>query len=145
MIIDVTATTLSPGLVMSSRELAGIVERLAAALQLSDRDFELRLVRDVEIAQLNETFLGCPGPTNVLSFPAEPDETNPDFIGSIVLSVDAVLREADLYDQKPEEHLLRLLTHALLHLSGLDHGPEMEVMTEAVMENSRAILAVPVY
>lgn len=145
MIIDVTAATLSPGLAMSSRELAGALERLTAALRLSERDFELRLVRDAEIAELNETYLGCSGPTNVLSFPAEPDETNPDFIGSIVLSVDAVLREADLYDQKPEEHLLRLLTHALLHLSGLDHGPEMEIMTDAVMANSQAILAVPVY
>jgi len=44
-----------------------------------------------------------------------------------------VMREAFLYGQDPVAHLTRLLAHGFLHLSGLDHGPLMEALTEAAV------------
>ncbi len=86
--------------------------------------------------------MGCPGPTNVLSFPLEeelaeasaPDGPQTFQLGSLVLSVDAVRREAGLYGQDPREHCLRLLAHGLGHLAGYDHGPEMDTLCAAMLE-----------
>lgn len=78
--------------------------------------------------------MGGVGPTNVLSFPArESDHDARGRLGSIVISVDAVLREAFLYHQPPRDHFIRLLTHAVLHLAGFEHGEIMEDMTEDIV------------
>jgi probable rRNA maturation factor len=66
-------------------------------------------------------------------FGTEDGEQGP-YLGEIVLSVDTLAREVRLYGQEPREHQVRLLAHATLHLAGLDHGPEMEAMTEAVLD-----------
>ncbi|MGE4553020.1 MAG: rRNA maturation RNase YbeY [Desulfovibrionaceae bacterium] len=54
-------------------------------------------------------------------------------LGDIILDLDAVAREARLYGQPVRAHLVRLLAHALLHLAGWDHGPDMEARTEAAV------------
>lgn len=168
-----------PGFSLSRSELRPLMADILRALGLEDDSLTLRLVDDAEIARLNKAYLGCFGPTNVLSFPARnPDGEEPDFdpedlapccedpeewtenleeepapwddgedaepdredaeegtyLGEIALSVDTLAREARLYGQDPREHLIRLLVHATLHLTGLDHGPEMEALTEAALD-----------
>lgn len=117
---------LDPRLPLSRCELEALLERLMAALGLSG-DLTLALVDDGAMADLNRRHLGCSGPTNVLAFPGE-GEGN---LGEIALCPAVCLREARLYGQDPALHLARLLAHALLHLAGLDHGPEMEALTES--------------
>ncbi|MEA4856736.1 MAG: rRNA maturation RNase YbeY [Solidesulfovibrio sp.] len=121
-----------PGLPASRPELAALCRRLLRALDLEGRDFDLRVVGDAEMARLNRDYLGLPGPTNVLSFPAG-DPDRPDSLGEMALSLDTVAREAFLYGQDPAEHLARLLAHGFLHLAGLDHGPVMEALTDAAV------------
>lgn len=96
-------------------------------------EVELQLVGDAAIADFNQTFLACCGPTNILSFPAE----NPAEIHSLVLSVDTLRRECLLYNQTYEEHALRLIAHGFVHLTGLDHGPEMDILCEDIMNTIR--------
>jgi probable rRNA maturation factor len=60
-------------------------------------------------------------------------DADPAFLGSLVLSVDTLAREAFLYGQDPAAHLARLLAHGLLHLAGVPHGAEMEERTEAAL------------
>ncbi|WP_233248558.1 rRNA maturation RNase YbeY [Desulfonatronum sp. SC1] len=102
---------------------------------------EVRITSDRGIMDLHQRHLGGAGPTNVLSFPAEsPPTSEPDpnaVRGSIVISADAVLREAFLYGQDPRDHFIRLLTHALLHLADFDHGEIMDDLTEQVVEHLR--------
>jgi len=131
IIIGATAR-LNPTLPLSRSELSPLAQKALSALGLSDREFELTLVGDGEIARLNEKFLGCVGPTNVLSFP-EQGPAAPKKLGLVVLSVDAISREARLYGQDPRAHLVRLLCHGLLHLAGFSHGPEMDERTEAAV------------
>jgi len=50
--------------------LTRAMDAMCRAVGLEDASLELRLTGDAEIEQLNREFLGCPGPTNVLSFPA---------------------------------------------------------------------------
>ncbi len=103
--------------------------RRAAAVMLEaagvDGLVELCLVRDADSAALNARWLDCTGPTNVLAFPGDGPVR-----GSLVLSVDAVRREALLYGRDETEHCLRLLAHGLAHLAGYDHGPEMDRLCE---------------
>ena len=119
---------LNPALPLSRNELKPLVSRLLDVLGLGGASVEIRFVDDAEIARLNGEFLGMPGPTNVLSFPAD-DPDRPGYLGEIALSVDTLSREAALYGQQPHEHLARLLAHGFLHLAGYDHGAAMDEMT----------------
>lgn len=121
---------------VSRREISLMSEMLLDVLDLSSFDFELKIVNDAAIAVINEEFLGCVGPTNVLSFPFSetPDPEVNIFLGEIVLSVNTLARETRLYGQLPEEHTVRLLAHAMLHLAGYDHGQEMYSLTDKAVE-----------
>lgn len=118
-------------------------------------ELDLLLVRDADMAQLNQEHMGCPGPTNILSFPMEelssedlPNKPSPEStqdetpvpLGSLVLSVDALHRETLLYGQELQEHCLRLLAHGLGHLAGYDHSPEMDNLCAAMLDTGRAAL-----
>lgn len=123
----------APDLPAARPELAALCDALLDALDLTGREFDLQVAGDGEIAALNAAFMGLPGPTNILSFPAE-DPARPEYLGEMALSLDAVRREAFLYGQPPGLHMARLLAHGLLHLAGLDHGPLMESLTEIAAE-----------
>ncbi|OLN26908.1 Metal-dependent hydrolase YbeY, involved in rRNA and/or ribosome maturation and assembly [Desulfovibrio sp. DV] len=123
----------APDLPASRPELAALCEAIQEALDLTGREFDLQVAGDGAIEALNREFLGLPGPTNILSFPAE-DPDRPDYLGEMALSLDAVSREAFLYGQPPGLHMARLLAHGFLHLAGLDHGPLMESLTETAAE-----------
>jgi probable rRNA maturation factor len=119
-----------PVLPLSPSALQGILAVLRRSLHLEDRPFSLALVDDARMEALNEGFLGLVGPTNVLSFE---DDSRAEALGEVVLNVDAVMREARLYGQDPLEHMGRLLAHGLLHLAGLQHGPEMDEAVEGAL------------
>ena len=124
---------LNPVLGLSEAEARSLVERLLKALGLAGASVEVRFVDDAEIARLNGQFLGLPGPTNVLSFPAR-DAGRTGYLGEIALSVDTLAREAVLYGQDPAVHLARLLAHGLLHLAGYRHGREMDALTDTAVD-----------
>lgn len=127
-----------PEFPLSRLELEELCGVIMDSLDLADHTFELKLVDDGEVARLNHEFMGCVGPTNVLSFPAEDEgaegDGEDDSLGSLALSVDALSREADLYGQPPVAHLARLLAHGILHLAGYDHGDEMYDLTDAAVD-----------
>lgn len=148
-------TRLDPAFPLSRRELAGVMATILEALGLDGASLELSLVDDREMARLNAGFMGCPGPTNILSFPAadgQGDAAGPDsmpastpgampvadgggaYLGELALSVDTLAREAHLYGQRPLAHLARLLAHGILHLAGHDHGPTMDELTETAVD-----------
>lgn len=120
------AVPVDPRFPLSGPELMEIFEGLAAVFGLDDWEISLRIVDDREMAELNQSFMGCLGPTNVLSFPGG-DE---GWLGDLVLSAETLARESWLYNQDTHEYTVRLLAHGMLHLMGHDHGPEMESLTE---------------
>jgi len=122
-----------PRFPLSGPELMDIFEGLAQVFGLEDWEISLRIVDDREMAELNQTFMGCLGPTNVLSFPGN-DE---NWLGDLVLSTDTLVRESYFYNQDTYEYTVRLLAHGLLHLMGHDHGPEMEALTELAVATVR--------
>ena len=135
----------------SRRELARLLEAMAAEAGLPDAaSLELILLPDAAMEELNNTHMGCRGPTNVLSFPVrtegEPSSAaqaapsavaGGTHLGSLALSPDTFLRECLLYGQEKEEHCLRLLAHGMAHLLGYDHGLEMDSIAGAMVAAAR--------
>ncbi|WP_243546862.1 rRNA maturation RNase YbeY [Pseudodesulfovibrio tunisiensis] len=126
-------TWIDPEFPLSRNELPMVLDAILEMLDLEETAFTLKLVDDREIARLNREFLGCTGPTNILSFPADPDGEE-ESLGELALSVDTLARETRLYEQEPVVHLARLLAHGLLHLAGYDHGDEMYALTDAAVD-----------
>ncbi len=88
----------------------------------------LALVTDRECAILNREAMGSFGPTNILSFPG-----SSDMPAELALAPEMLLRESLLYGQDVAEHLVRLLSHGLMHVSGFDHGEAMSRAQDRVM------------
>lgn len=149
---------------LSRREIQELVSELLEVLEIRDAALDISFVDDAEITRLNRAFLGLDGPTNVLSFPpgefpsedpqrlaetyASSSETclpaTPElpegcrYLGMIALSLETLQREAALYGQAPLEHCFRLLAHGVLHLAGVEHGEEMERLTEKALSRLSA-------
>ena len=134
---------------VSGAELARVV---AAALQAvgapAPGSIGLILSNDAELAALNEAHLGIDGPTDVLSFPLEP---NPGFalppgvrphLGDIVVSVERATAQAAAgrggqtgdVRWSPSDELRLLVTHGVLHVCGLDHAEPAEEAAMRALE-----------
>lgn len=84
---------------------------------------EIVLTDDAEISALNRQFMGCQGPTNVLSFPGYGSE-----LSTLAVSLDCLAREARVFGLPLGAHLLRLIAHGVAHLAGFEHGRDMDEM-----------------
>lgn len=100
----------------------------------------IRLVDEVEGADLNRRFRNREGPTNVLSFPYEPlpGLTDCDLLGDLVICVPLAVREAAAQGKALEAHLAHLVVHGVLHLLGYDHetpeqATEMEGLESGIL------------
>lgn len=103
---------------------------------IAEAEVDVLLTRDAVMAGYNARFMGCTGPTNVLSFPAAPltpvnfvkknTAQNTRLAGSLIISVDTIRREAKMFSKSACEHTLCLLAHGLGHLAGYEHGQEMD-------------------
>jgi probable rRNA maturation factor len=82
------------------------------------------LTGDDAVAQLNKSFRGKEGPTNVLSFPASEHADN--HLGDVALAWGVVEREAADKRISVEDHLRHLIVHGFLHLQGYDHQDDDE-------------------
>lgn len=94
-----------------------LLERIASSL--SDKDVELILTRDEEMAQINEETREIAKSTDVLSFPYMEMPGAP--LGSIVISEDYVERGAETFGHSKDAERALLFIHGMLHILGYDH------------------------
>lgn len=98
----------------------------------STTQVSITFVDNARMAELNEEFRGCAGPTDVLSFEcdglddedgfadaASPDE--PFLLGDVIIAPDVAHQQCELYGTTFEQEITLLLCHGLLHLCGYDH------------------------
>ena len=85
--------------------------------------FSVAFIGDNRMKQLNELFRGKNTTTDVLSFPYEPDEFDPDKdnLGDVVISVEQAKKQAEENGLTLEGEIKQLILHGLLHLCGYDH------------------------
>ena len=85
-------------------------------------ELSIRISDTDEMTQLNQRFRDRPGPTNVLSFPADiPADIACELLGDIVICSPLVLKEAREQGKSPACHWAHLTVHGVLHLLGYDH------------------------
>ena len=87
---------------------------------LSDKDLEVLIVTDEEIAAINAQTRAKNTPTDVLSFPLE-DVPHTMILGTIVISIDHVVKLAKALGHTQDDECRLLFLHGLLHLLGYDH------------------------
>jgi probable rRNA maturation factor len=104
--IDVIGNALPPGRVEEA------VAYAAASAGIEEGHVAIEFVNAERIAELNVTWRGKVGPTDVLSFPVDEDDEDP-------------LGERELGDVFicPEytSDLVEAVVHGVLHLTGMDH------------------------
>ena len=89
----------------------------------------------VELAAINIVFVGerrmatlalrkgKKGATNVLAFAYR--ESSKEVMGDVFLCPSVVAREAKQYDRTAQEHLVALLIHGIVHLTGETHETDV--------------------
>ena len=87
-------------------------------------------VNDDKILEINNEYLGHDYYTDVITFDYDEDDV---VNGDIIISLDTVRTNAELFDKAYEDELYRVIIHGILHLCGLnDKGPgEREIMEKA--------------
>lgn len=100
-------------------------------------EVSVRLVDQDEMAQLNETYRGKKGATNVLTFPANlPAELHIPLLGDIVICAPLVAVEAAQQGKIENAHWAHMTIHGVLHLLGYDHIDEEDATTMEALESS---------
>jgi probable rRNA maturation factor len=107
------------GEAIEAEAAAELAQTVLAAEGVADGQLGIQFVGTDEIRALKRDHLGIDETTDVLAFPIDERDEVPDGLprqlGDVVICPQVV--GADWHDP---------LVHALLHLLGHDHGPEME-------------------
>jgi probable rRNA maturation factor len=107
------------------------IEKLSS--YITDNDFELIIVDNDTIKNINKEYRNIDKPTDVLSFPL--DISCPGMpIGSIIISSDKVIEGSKKFGHSIEDEFKLLLIHGLLHLIGYDHEVDNGEMREKEKE-----------
>ena len=101
-----------------------------------EKRFSVAFISDERMKQLNQTFRGKDATTDVLSFPYEADEFDPDKdnLGDIVISADQAKKQADENGLSLEFEIKQLILHGVLHLCGYDHETDSGEMNARELE-----------
>ena len=105
------------------------------------RDFSIAFVSDRRMKELNSFFRGKDSTTDVLSFPHESDEFDPDEskLGDIVISVEQAERQAEENGLTLESETKQLILHGVLHLCGYDHETDGGEMNKKELQLRRKL------
>ena len=100
--------------------------------EAAGRTFTVAFITDDRMKQLNEMFRGKDTTTDVLSFPHETDQFDPDnkTLGDIVISAEQAQKQAVENDLTLEAEIKQLILHGLLHLCGYDHETDSGEMNQ---------------
>ena len=112
------------------RDTSAWINAVAAGYGRKVGDVGYMFVDDEKILEVNREYLGHDYYTDVITFDYDEDDI---VSGDIVISLDTVRSNAELFGKTYEEEFYRVLIHGILHLCGInDKGPgEREIMEAA--------------
>ncbi len=122
---------------LDAKAFRPFVEQLAAATaETIGKTFSIAFISDDRMKQLNEMFRGNDATTDVLSFPHDADEFDPDKdnLGDIVISVEQAQKQASENGLTLDGEIKQLILHGLLHLCGYDHEKDSGEMNKRELE-----------
>ena len=104
------------------------VTNIVKKLNIEEAIFNIILVDEKEIHELNKTYRGVDRKTDVITFALEDNKTfkNPEIrvLGDIYLCIPVAYEQADIYNHSKVREVCFLATHGILHLLGYDHMNE---------------------
>ena len=106
--------------------LRSLASQTLSAEGVADSELSLSFVTEEEIAGLHERYMHEAGPTDVLSFPLDPDDVDEDgvrVLGDVVIAPSVAERNRP--DDRDAE-LRLLVVHGILHLLGHEHHEDEE-------------------
>ncbi|MDR2863145.1 MAG: rRNA maturation RNase YbeY [Puniceicoccales bacterium] len=97
-------------------------EWTAGGRRIFPGELSVAFLDDAAMCRLHADFLGDPSPTDVISFPGEPEDdgTGEPFAGELCVCVAQAQREAGKHGNTLAEEVLLYLVHGWLHLAGYD-------------------------
>lgn len=115
---------------IKKRETTAWIKAVAASYGRKVGEIGYMFVDDEKILEVNKVYLGHDYYTDVITFDYDEDDI---VSGDIVISLDTVRSNAQLFGKTYEDELRRVIIHGILHLCGInDKGPgEREIMEAA--------------
>ena len=119
------------------RETTAWIRRVAATYGRRVGEVGYMFVNDERILQVNNEYLGHDYYTDIITF----DYCEGDVLsGDLVISLDTVRSNAELFQKDYDEELHRVIIHGILHLCGQnDKGPGEREQMEAAENRALAL------
>jgi len=120
-------------------------ERVEAAVRhvlraegVAQAEISVALMDDGAIAAMNGQYLDHEGPTDVITFAMHEDGEPP--LGDVYVGVEQAARQAAEFGATPEEEVLRVAVHGVLHVLGYVHPDGPERMQSAMFIRQEELL-----
>lgn len=112
------------------RDTSAWIKKVAASYGRKVGDIGYLFCDDEKILEVNREYLQHDYYTDIITFDYDEDDI---ISGDLVISLDTVRSNAELFNKTYEEELYRVIIHGILHLCGInDKGPgEREIMEAA--------------
>ncbi len=112
------------------RDTSAWIKKVAASYGRKVGEVGYLFCDDEKILEVNKEYLQHDYYTDIITFDYDEDDV---INGDLVISLDTVRTNAELFNKAYEEELYRVIIHGILHLCGInDKGPgEREIMEAA--------------
>ena len=121
--------------------IVNVFNKIIEMHECSNCSVNLLLTDDNDIQQLNKDFRNTDKPTNVLSFPQFTSENSEPLsqltnvnIGDLAMSYDVIIEESNAFNKPFFDRCTHLFVHGVLHLLGMDHIEEDEMIKMESLE-----------
>ena len=120
------------------RDTSAWIKAVAATYGRKVGDVGYMFVSDEKILEVNREYLGHDYYTDVITFYYDEDDI---VSGDVVISLDTVRSNAELFGKDYDDELHRVIIHGILHLCGInDKGPGEREIMEAAENKALAML-----
>ena len=120
------------------RDTSAWIKAVAATYGRKVGDVGYMFVCDEKILEVNREYLGHDYYTDVITFDYDEDDI---VSGDVVISLDTVRSNAELFGKDYDDELHRVIIHGILHLCGInDKGPGEREIMEAAENKALAML-----
>ena len=120
------------------RDTSAWIKAVAATYGRKVGDVGYMFVSDEKILEVNREYLGHDYYTDVITFDYDEDHI---VSGDVVISLDTVRSNAELFGKDYDDELHRVIIHGILHLCGInDKGPGEREIMEAAENKALAML-----
>lgn len=124
---------------IKKRETSAWIKAVVATYGRKIGEVGYMFVDDKKILEVNNEYLGHDYYTDVITFDYDEGDT---VNGDIVISLDTVRTNAELFGKTYEEELHRVIIHGILHLCGInDKGPGEREQMEAAENKALSMLS----